>query len=198
MQLLIGTNNQNKLKQFKFLFSKYAPEIEIFSLSDLNIADNVTEDADNLLDNAKKKAEFYGKKSNMQTLADDTGLFVDALNGEPGIHSNRWHGGTEHDRCLKLVEKLRDVPEKARTARYAGVIAVYNPYLNKFWEFESKCEGVITDYFLGDNGFGYDSIFKVLELNKQYAELSESEKMTVGHRGKGVKKFIDALTKADF
>lgn len=197
MQILIGTNNQNKLKQFRFLFSKYLPEIEVLSLADLDITDDVEEDAESLLENARKKAEFYAKKSGLPTIADDTGLFVDALGGEPGVHAKRWHEGTENDRCLKLIDRLKDVPEKDRTCRYKGVLAYFNPSNGRNWSYESNCEGLITDYFKGDNGFGYDQIFKFIEFDKQYAELTEEEKLIVGHRGKGIKMFVQVLTKID-
>lgn len=193
MKILIGSNNKDKIKQFEFLFSKYAPEIELVSLAELGIIDDVEEDADNLLDNARKKAQYYGEKSGIMTLADDTGLFVDVLGGEPGVHAKRWHEGTEHDRSLKLLERLKGVPEADRTARYIGVLTVYDPTAKTFWDYEGRCEGRITDYFSGSNGFGYDPIFRIVELDKQYAELSEEEKLTVGHRAKGVEAFVASL-----
>ena len=101
MQLLIGTNNKNKLNQFTRIFVRLGISLELFSLQDLGIRDEVTEDRENLLDNAKKKAKYYGEKSGMITLADDTGLFIDALGGEPGVHAKRWYAGTEKDRCAK-------------------------------------------------------------------------------------------------
>ncbi|MCX6951068.1 MAG: non-canonical purine NTP pyrophosphatase, partial [Verrucomicrobia bacterium] len=87
MKILIGTNNENKLKQFKRIFVNFGSDTELFSLKDISITDDVEEDENSLLNNAKKKAQFYGEKSKMLTLADDTGLFVDALDGEPGIHA---------------------------------------------------------------------------------------------------------------
>lgn len=106
MKILIGTNNENKLKQYERLFDDLVIGVEVFSLKDLSITDDVAEDADNLLDNAKAKAKFYAEKSGLMAVADDVGLYVDALNGEPGIHAKRWHEGTEADRNNKLLELL--------------------------------------------------------------------------------------------
>ena len=103
MKILIGTNNENKLKQFARIFKNLGSDIELVSLKDAGITDDVEEDQDNLLDNAKKKAQFYGELSKMLTMADDTGLFIDALDGEPGIHAKRWHEGTEKERYLKNI-----------------------------------------------------------------------------------------------
>jgi len=194
MDILIGTNNEGKLRQFKRIFEKSSKEIRVFSLSDLNIQDDVEEDADNLLDNARKKAKYYAEKSGKITLADDTGLFVDALNGEPGIHSKRWCEGSDKERNEKLLARLKNVPEKERTCRYVGVVATYNPQNGKSWETEEKMEGTISDDFRGENGFGYDQIFEVKGcLGKHLAELSGEEKDQISHRGKGVRKFVKNL-----
>src|SRR4030042_3566384 len=114
MKILIGTNNENKLNQFRRIFRNLGSDIELASLKDVSITDDVEEDGDNLLDNAKKKAQFYGEKSKMLTLADDTGLFIDALGGEPGVHAKRWHEGTEKERYLKILEKIKDIQKGKR------------------------------------------------------------------------------------
>src|SRR4030042_3267476 len=109
MKILIGTNNENKFNQFKRAFNSINPDIELCSLKELGITDDVEEDSDNLLENAKKKAKYYGEKSGMLTLSDDLGFFVDALNGEPGIHAKRWCFGTDRDRYIMILERMKDV-----------------------------------------------------------------------------------------
>lgn len=192
MKILIGTNNENKLQQFRRIFRNSGSDIELVSLKDAGITDDVEEDEDNLLANAKKKAEFYGEKSGILTLADDTGLFVDALGGEPGVHAKRWHDGTELDRCHKLLERLKDIPESKRTCRYTGVLVVYNPDTKEFWNYQNNIEAVISAEFKGDSGFGYDPIFK-LENGKHYAELTDEERDAISHRGLGTKELIKYL-----
>jgi XTP/dITP diphosphohydrolase len=190
MKILIGTNNENKLKQFRRIFRNLGSDMALVSLKDVGIIDDVEENEDSLLENAKKKAKFYAEKSNLLTLADDTGLFVDALNGEPGLHAKRWHDGTELDRCHKLIERLKDIPEEKRTCRYTGVLAVYNPETKEFWNYENNIEAVISNDFKGDLGFGYDPIFK-LENGKHYAELADEDRDAISHRGLGIKKYLN-------
>jgi XTP/dITP diphosphohydrolase len=194
MEILIGTNNENKLNQFKRIFERYNKDIELLSLRDLNITDDVEEDKDSLLGNARKKAEFYGEKSKVITLADDTGLFIDALNGEPGIHARRWHEGTEKERYLKIIEKMKSIPKDKRTCRYTGVLAVYNPSSNKFWTFENNLDGIIADKPLEANGFGYDPIFISTHYKKYYSELTDNERDAISHRGMGIEAFIKYLS----
>lgn len=187
MKILIGSNNENKLRQFRRMFGKFMSEAEILSLNDVNIYDDVSEDKDTLLENAVKKAEYFGNKSGLVTLADDTGLFVDVLGGEPGMHAKRWHSGTERERNLKLIERLKNIPENKRTCRYIGVLAVYNPKNKKIWTYEGKTEGWISNEFKGTSGFGYDQIFKTKAYGgRHYAELNHMEKDLISHRGMGI------------
>lgn len=191
MKVLIGTNNLNKFQEYNHIFAKYAPNIKLFNPSDFKIDDDPEEDADTLLNNAVKKAKFFGKKSGIITLADDTGLFVDALNGEPGINTKRWHKGSDYDRCIKLLECLKGMPWEKRRARYKGAFAAYNPESNKLWKFLGGVEGFISNEFRGDGGFGYDRIFKLTSLeDKYYSELSIKELIEIGDRGRAVKELI--------
>ena len=190
MKILIGTNNENKLKQFARIFRNLSSDIELVSLKDISITDDVEEDENSLLNNAKKKAQFYGEKSKMLTLADDTGLFIDALNGEPGIHAKRWHEGTEKERYLKILEKMKDIPEEKRTCRYTGVLAVYNPEEKSFWIFENNIEGAIANEPLEKSGFGYDPIFISTHYDKCYSQMSDAERDAISHRGVGARELI--------
>lgn len=195
MKILIATTNQNKLDQFREIFKIHGADFELLSLQDVGIFDDVDEDAQTLMENAKKKAEYFGKKSGLISLSDDTGLFVDALDGAPGLHSKRWYEGSDLDRCLKLQEKLKHISEKERTCRYIGALAIFDPNGGKFFEFENAAEGYITDDFRGQADFGYDKIFHSLHFGKNYAELSEEEKAQISHRGMGIKKYLDSIKK---
>ena len=187
MKILIGTNNKNKYKNYEEAFQTYAPEVELVNTSDLGIVDDSEEDADSLLGNDIKKAKFFGEKSGLITVADDTGLFVDALNGEPGLHAKRWHRGSDHDRCVKLLERLES---KDRTARYKWGVAVYNPATKNIWTYECEVEGLISDEFRDTGGFGYDKMFKMSTMAKYYSELSKEELIENGGRGRAVKEII--------
>lgn len=193
MKILIGTNNENKFNQFKKVFNNLNPGIELFSLKELGIADDVEEDSENLLDNAKKKAKYYGEKSGILTLSDDLGFFVDALSGEPGTHAKRWHFGTDKERYMKILEKMKGIPEGKRTCRYKSALAVYNPVKKDFWVYEQNLEGKIANEPKEGNGFGYDPI--VIINNKYYSEFTDEERYKVSHRGLGVKKLLEYLIK---
>jgi len=193
MKILIGTRNKNKLDQFKRIFARLNANIELLSLDDLKIYEEVAEDSDNLLANAKKKAEYYGEKSKALTLADDTGLFIDALNGEPGIHSKRWHDGMDKDRYMKVLEKMKSVSKVKRTCRYVGVLAFYNPAKKEFWTYQNNLEGRIASEPLEGNGFGYDPIFICAEYNKYYSRLTDAERDAISHRGLGIKELLKHL-----
>ena len=193
MKLLVGTNNKNKFEQFKFIFTYYgADNIQLVSLAELGITDDVEEDKNTLLGNARKKAKFFAEKSGLTTIADDTGFFVEALDGFPGVKAKRWLKGTERDRNLAILEKMEGVPEEKRGCRYRGVVAVYNPQSKKFWQAENDCEGVITKE-LYPGGFGYDGIFYMPHFRKTYGQLTEEEKISINFRGRGVKEFLDFL-----
>lgn len=194
MKILLGTNNPNKLQQFRRIFDRLDREFELLSLAEAGIEDEVEEDQDTLLGNARKKARVYGKLSGLPTLADDTGLFVDALGGEPGLHAKRWHQGSELDRCRKLQERLREVPEPERTCRYTGVLAVFFPDRDEFWEYENNTEGVIAAAYRGDQGFGYDPIFRLPD-GRHYAELDDAERDQISHRGPGIAELVKYFNK---
>lgn len=188
---MIGTNNKYKLAQFKRSLAMIDPDMEILSLAELEITYDVEEDGDNLLHNAEKKAREYAEMSGLVTMADDTGLFIDALDGEPGIHAKRWAEGTDRDRCLKIIERLENVPHDQRTAKYIGVVSCYDPIKKRFYNSETDVEGFITDELKGENGFGYDPIFYVTKFGKRFAELTNDEIDSISHRTNGAKKVLN-------
>jgi len=191
MKILIGTKNNNKLEQFKRIFKALDDSFELVSLTDLGIADDVEEDREDLLENARKKAEYYGEKSGLPTLADDTGLFIDALHGEPGTHSKRWFSGTDRDRYMKVLERMESIPMEDRTCRYTGALAFYSPEDKRIWDYKQDLEGFISYTFKEGDGFGYDPI--VIINNKYYSEYAGEEKAKINHRGLGVKELIKHL-----
>ncbi|TAK96980.1 non-canonical purine NTP pyrophosphatase [Patescibacteria group bacterium] len=192
MKLLLGTNNENKLNQYWRIFGRLGSDVELVSLRQASVFDDVEEDADNLMDNAKKKAQFYAEKSGLLTLSDDTGLFIDALGGDPGVHAKRWHDGTEKDRYLKILEKMKDVPTEKRTCRYTGVLAVYDPVQKEFWTYQNSLEGEIALEPLEGSGFGYDPIVIITAYGKYYSQMTDEERDAVSHRGLGAREFLKA------
>ncbi|MFC1644886.1 non-canonical purine NTP pyrophosphatase [Patescibacteria group bacterium] len=195
MKILIATSNQKKLNQFLGIFRFLGSDIELLSLEDVGIIDDVLEDQDTVLGNAKKKAKFFAEKSGILTLSDDFGIFVDALDGFPGVHSKRWMEGNDMDRCFGLIEKLIDTAEEERTAKYIGAVVVYDPEKKEFWESQNEAEGFVISDLAGEQFFGYDSIFKSKKLKKTFAEMTEEERMIVGHRSLGVQALINHLEK---
>jgi XTP/dITP diphosphohydrolase len=189
MKILIGTHNKNKFKQFKRIFDSLDKSIEILSLNDLNLLEDVEEDSDILLENAKKKAKYYGEKSDLLTLSDDLGLFIDALDGDPGVHTKRWLLGSDKDRYLKILERMKDVPQEKRTCRYKSVLAAYIPGEKNIWLYEQNLEGTIAFDAKEGKGFGYDPI--VIVNNKYYSEFSDEERFKVSHRGRGAKELLE-------
>lgn len=140
-------------------------------------------------ENAILKARAYGNKTGMLTIADDSGLVIDALGGRPGIFSARYAPGSDADRYAKVLEEMASILDDARTARFISVIAIYEPRNGAVRTCEGICEGRIMRAAHGDFGFGYDPIFYADELGACFAELPTERKSSADHRGK-------ALTKA--
>jgi len=180
-QLLVATNNKGKLREYAELL-KGLP-FELTTLSEQGITEEVEESGSSLEQNAVRKATAYASLSGLTTLADDSGLEVDALGGEPGPLSRRYAGenASDKERNDFLLAKLRDVPREQRTARFRCVIAVATPGGGIAMS-EGVCEGIIAFAAKGEGGFGYDPIFYLPELDKHMAELSLAEKNRISHR----------------
>lgn len=186
-KLLLATNNSGKLREFRSLLQGVPFELVI--PSELNINNSVAETGDSYQENASLKARTLAKKSHLLTLADDSGLEVDALHGEPGVMSARYAGEnvSDADRVNYLLSRLKNVPKDKRSARFVCVIALAQP--DGSVQFCSgECKGVITFEPRGENGFGYDPIFYFPELQKTMAELPMNLKNQVSHRGKAAQK----------
>lgn len=136
------------------------------------------------------KARKINSVLNISTIADDTGLFVEALNGEPGIYSARYAGenASYEDNCVKLLSDLKDVPENKRTAKFESVICFY-VCEKEYYFFKGICKGKIIELGRGSNGFGYDPLFVPEDLTKTFAELSDEEKNKISHRARALQKF---------
>ncbi len=164
------------------------------SLTDVGIDLDVEETGSTFEENAALKATTYAGMSGMVTLADDSGLEVDGLDGEPGIYSSRYAGedADDADRIAFLLKKLENIHNEGRKARFRCVIAVARLH-EKSELFEGECRGRIIDAPRGDEGFGYDPVFLLPELGKTMAELTSEEKGEVSHRGRAAKKAAAAL-----
>ena len=185
--LLLATNNKGKLREYKGLLQGIP--FEIVTLADQGIAAEVAEIGKSFEENATLKATSLAAISGLLSLADDSGLEVDALGGEPGPLSHRYAGdnATDADRVNFLLSKLKDVPERQRTAQFRCVIAIAEPY-GRVELCSGICRGVITTVPRGNQGFGYDPIFLVPELGKTMAELTPDEKNLISHRARAAEK----------
>jgi len=193
-KLLVATNNRGKLREYTELL-KGIP-FELTTLSEQGIAQEVEETGSSLKQNAIHKAITYAKLSGLTTMADDSGLEVDALGGEPGPLSRRYAGENASDKGRNdyLLVKLHEVPWEKRTARFRAVIAIAFSD-GKVKTAGGVCEGIIAFGAKGEGGFGYDPIFYLPELDKHMAELSLAEKNRISHRAKAAKKARRILEK---
>ncbi|WP_282147704.1 non-canonical purine NTP diphosphatase [Algibacter lectus] len=188
MRLVFATNNMNKIKEVQSLIPS---EIELLSLKDIGCFEDVPETQNTIKGNAKQKAEYIKTNYNYDCFADDTGLEVNALNGEPGVYSARYAGEQRNaeDNTNKLLTELHN--ETDRSAQFKTVIALH---LNgELYTFTGICKGEITTQKHGEKGFGYDPVFKPNNHNNTFAEMDLSVKNSIGHRGKAVRQLVDFL-----
>lgn len=193
MKFIIATNNPKKLKELERILKPLG--INAVSAKEAGVSlDDVEETGTTFAGNAFIKANAAFKKTGLASVADDSGLCVDALNGRPGIFSARYAGenATDCDKNNKLISELEDVCEEERTAHFTCAICCILPNGEKI-EVEGVCEGSISFEPHGNGGFGYDPIFKY--GNKSYAELSPDEKDLISHRGKALRKLKAELEK---
>lgn len=186
MKLLVATHNQGKVAEFADMLADLA--IEWFSLDEVGIDQDVEETGSTFRENAVLKAQTYAKMTGLLTLADDSGLQVDALNGEPGIFTGRYGGpGLTHaDRYRLLLQKMQGVPWPGRTARFRAVIALAAPDGALLGTAEGVCEGMIAWEPAGDGGFGYDPVFYLPEREMTMAQVGSAVKHTISHRGRAM------------
>ncbi|WP_298420269.1 non-canonical purine NTP diphosphatase [uncultured Kordia sp.] len=188
MKLVFATNNQNKVNEVQSLLPNH---ITILSLKDIGCEEDIPETQPTIDGNAIQKAQYVKEHYGHDCFADDTGLEVNALNGEPGVFSARYAGSQRNadDNMNKLLDELQD--KKDRSAHFKTVVALI---LNgEQHTFTGICEGTIIEEKRGGKGFGYDPIFMANGFKETFAQISLAEKNRVGHRGKAVQKLIDFL-----
>lgn len=188
MKLVFATHNPNKLYEVQLLMPKH---ITLLSLDDIGCTEEIPETSDTLEGNAKLKADFVTAHYEMPCFADDTGLLVNVLNGEPGVYSARYAGEQKNadDNMNKLLEALKG--KENRSAHFKTVIALNLPKESHF--FEGIVEGNITTEKFGAGGFGYDPIFIPEGYRETFAQLSIDTKNKISHRGKALKKLMKLL-----
>lgn len=193
-QVVIATKNKGKAKDFEALFGPFG--YEVVTMFEVAPDVEIEETGTTFEENAILKAETLANMLGQIVIADDSGLAIDALNGEPGVYSARYAG--DHDdeaNMVKVLENMKDVPEEQRTARFCCTLAIAGPNMETKTVF-GTCEGMIAHEKKGTNGFGYDPIFYVPALEKHMAELSAEEKGAISHRGNAIRKL--ALQLAEF
>ena len=200
MKIVFATNNQHKLQEIRDILGN---EFEIVSLKDIGCDVDIPETGNTLEENAMQKAQYVYDHYNLSCFADDTGLEVEALNGEPGVQSARYAEGTDHDSEANMAKLLRNLEGKDnRKARFRTVIALIQKQdvcpcgctsIKKVNRFEGIVDGSIATEKHGTAGFGYDPIFVPEGYDKSFAELGESIKNGISHRAKAVAKLAEYL-----
>ncbi len=188
-KLLLATRNQGKIVEFCRILDALAPgKIELVGLDQFPDLHDVDETGTTFQENALLKAREMSEATGLPAIADDSGLCVDALNGDPGIFSARWAGKHGDDRANleKVLDQLKDVADKDRTAYFICVAALYLPNGQSHCE-EGRFHGTILKSPVGENGFGYDPIFQPEGLSISSAQMSSEEKDAVSHRGKALR-----------
>ncbi len=197
MKLVIATKNKGKLEEIKESLKEFP--FEIVSSAEMGIFEEIEENGTTFEENAFIKARRIAYLTKEAALADDSGLLVDFLNNEPGVHTARYAGehATDEENITKLLSALCGVPQEKRTARFKSVIACVFPD-GKELSCEGVCEGVIAFSRRGTLGFGYDPVFFLPERNKTFAELTPEEKNTLSHRGRALDKLKNTLKKEKY
>ncbi len=193
MILLIGSKNTNKINEISVILKNI--DVEIKSLSDLPEIDDVEETGTTFEANAMLKAEAWAKASGFVTIADDSGLCVDALEGAPGVYSARY-AGLDKDYAAnneKLLKTLENIPDELRNAHFVTVIACATPEKTLF-TVTGTVEGMITRELRGDNGFGYDPLFFYPPENATFAEMPAHKKNKLSHRFRALEAFAAKFT----
>lgn len=183
--VLVATHNRGKIAEYKEMMHDLA--VDWLGLADVGVMFEVKETGETFEENAILKAEAYAAETGLLTLADDSGLEVDALNGAPGVLTARYGGGelTSKERYELLVRNLADVPWEKRTARFRCVIAIHSKE-RLIGTAEGSCEGMIAFEPAGEGGFGYDPVFYLPDRGETMAQLPPGEKHKISHRGRAV------------
>jgi XTP/dITP diphosphohydrolase len=203
-KILVASTNPGKIAEISAMLDL---DVEWVGLANFPNVNEVKEDGETFAENARKKAIGYAKKTGLWTIADDSGLIIDALIGQPGVKSARFSGTKSNDRkqidrenIAKVLKLLQGIPQKKRTARFVCCLCLASPPDERraspekvLIETEGKLEGVIAEKEMGTNGFGYDPIFFMPKLGKTVAQLTREEKNAISHRGNAIRKLKPLL-----
>jgi XTP/dITP diphosphohydrolase len=197
-KILIATTNKAKLKEIKNgLKPLLKQKIKLLTLTDVGVEEKPEESGKTFCENAKIKANFYAKKTNLPTLADDGGLLIPSLNNEPGVRSRRWLGYEASDDELinYTLERLKNFPKEKRIAYLQVCLCFFDPKTKKIFFEEEKIEGFIAKKPSGKKTFGYPfrALFMVKKFNKYYEELNKEEHQQINHRLAALKKLIKKI-----
>ena len=181
-EIIIASGNEGKIKEAKKILKEY----EIIPMKNLGVEIDVEEDQETFEGNAIKKAKVISKHLNgKMCIADDSGIEIEYLNGFPGVYTKRWNEGTDRDRNLAIIEKLKDVTKENRKIKFITAISISNG--DTTISVREEIEGYVSENVRGDNGFGFDEIFE-LENGKTLAELTQDEKNQISSRKKALEK----------
>lgn len=201
MRILVASTNPGKLAEIRAMLGRPGKPVQWLDLSDFKGIVEIEEDGQTFAENARKKALGYAKATGLWTIADDSGLVIDALGGEPGVKSARFAGESPKGADRKLIDRrniakalklLEGVPRDKRTARFVCCLCLSGPE-KVLVETEGTLEGLIIDKEAGENGFGYDPVFFVPQLSKTVAQLAAEEKNAISHRGNALRKLKPLL-----
>jgi XTP/dITP diphosphohydrolase len=189
-KILIATTNPGKIAELSAMLDA---DVSWVNLSDFKGIGEIKEDGQSFVENARKKALGYSKATGLWTIADDSGLVIDAIGGQPGVKSARFSGAKDKERTLidhkniaKVLKLLEGVPKEKRTAKFVCCLCLASPD-KVLIETQGSLEGLIIDRETGTNGFGYDPIFFVPKLNKTVAQMQADEKNAISHRGNAIR-----------
>lgn len=200
-KLVLATHNQGKIAEFKRLLAEHASDVTILSLADFPNMPDVAETGETLIENAFLKSRAIAKFTNLPALADDSGLFVDYLNGAPGIYSARFAGyqgeiASERDRLNieKLLQELGNLPRSDRQAQFTCAVVFTNLNLDFEAQEIGRLSGEIAEAAIGDAGFGYDSLFVPVGFEQTLAQLGAGVKDGISHRGVAMRAIMPTLS----
>lgn len=199
MKVLLASHNKGKIAELQALMHTVSPYIEVLSMSDIGFYEEIVENGDTFAENALIKSRT-GAQLGYITVADDSGLMVDALDGAPGVYSARY-AGEDCDNAknnAKLLKALDGLPAEKRTARFVSVVACSFPDGREDIVVRGECPGTILTEFRGEGGFGYDPLFWYAPMGKTYAEMTAAEKNQISHRGMAMQKFAEEFAKIKF
>ena len=191
-KIVFATTNAGKIKEIKEILADF--DVEVVSMNEMNITTDIEENGTTFEENSLIKARAISKLTGLPALADDSGLEVDYLNGEPGVYSARYLGrDTDYDyKNNYIIDKLKDAKDEERSARFVCVISLVLPDGREFVK-KGVMEGRIGYEIKGENGFGYDPIFYLPQYGKTSAEISAEEKNKISHRGKALREMKELI-----